>query len=40
MINAFNDGTTYSRIYIEFPTVDSLGNTLFANNLGGYQKTG
>jgi len=40
MVNAFNDATTYSRIFIEFPTVDSLGNTLFANNLGGYQKTG
>ena len=30
----------YSRIFIEFPTVDSLGNTLFANDLGGYQVTG
>ena len=40
MVNAFNDGSMYSRIFIEFPTTDSLGNTLFANNLGGYQKTG
>ena len=40
MVNAFNDGTRYSRMYIEFPTQDSLGNTLFSNNLGGYQKTG
>lgn len=39
-VKANNDGTTYSRIYIEFPTVDSLGNTLFANSLGGYTKTG
>ena len=34
------DGSTYSRMYIEFPTVDSLGNSLFADDLGGYQKTG
>lgn len=40
MVRASNDGSTYSRIFIEFPTVDSLGNTLFANDLGGYQKTG
>ena len=40
MVNAFNDGTMYSRIFIEFPTVDSLGNQLFANDLGWYQKTG
>ena len=40
MVNAFNHGSMYSRIFIEFPTVDSLGNTLFANDLGGYQKTG
>jgi hypothetical protein len=37
---AFNDATLYSRIFIEFPTVDSLGNALFASDLGGYQKTG
>ena len=30
----------YSRIFIEFPTVDALGNALFANDLGGYQTTG
>ncbi|CAM6005532.1 unnamed protein product [Sphagnum balticum] len=39
-VNANNDGTTYSRIYIEFPTVDSNGGPLFANNLGGYTVTG
>lgn len=40
MLNAYNHGSLYSRIFIEFPTVDSLGNTLFANDLGGYQVTG
>jgi len=39
-INANNDATLYSRIYIEFPTVDSAGNPLFASNLGGYTQTG
>jgi hypothetical protein len=39
-VNANNHATLYSRIYIEFPTVDSRGNPLFANNLGGYTKTG
>lgn len=39
-VNANNHGTTYSRMYIEFPTVDSNGNALFANNLGGYSATG
>lgn len=33
-------GSTYSRIMIEFPTIDSLGNTVFVNNLGGYTNTG
>lgn len=33
-------GSTYSRIIIEFPTVDSLGNTVFQNALGGYANTG
>lgn len=40
LINAYNHGTTYSRIYIEFPTVDANGNTLFAKDLGGYANTG
>lgn len=31
---------SYSRIFIEFPTVDGLGNSLFLDNLGGYTKTG
>lgn len=39
-INANNHGTLYSRIYIEFPTVDSNGNALFASDLKGYTKTG
>jgi hypothetical protein len=39
-INANNHGTTYSRIFIEFPTVDSNGNPLFANDLKGYTSTG
>jgi hypothetical protein len=39
-VNANNNGGTYSRIYIEFPTVDSNNNNLFANNLGGYSQTG
>ena len=39
-INANSDGTTYSRIYIEFPTVDSSGNALFTSDLKGYSKTG
>lgn len=34
------DGTIYSRIIIEFPTVDSLGNAVFSNALGGYTNTG
>ena len=34
------DGTTYSRILVEFPTVDALGNRLFADDLGGYTRTG
>lgn len=25
---------------VEFPTVDSLGNSVFANALGGYTNTG
>lgn len=37
---AYNDGTTYARILFEFPTVDELGNALFAADLGGYTKTG
>ena len=40
MVNAYNNGGTYSRMFIEFPTKDALGNTLFANDLGGYKKTG
>lgn len=32
--------TLYSRILIEFPTKDSLGNNLFASDLGGYKDTG
>ncbi len=39
-VNANNNGATYSRIYVEFPTVDSNNNPLFAKNLGGYTKTG
>jgi hypothetical protein len=39
-VNANNNGGTYSRIFIEFPTVDYNGNTLFAKDLGGYAKTG
>lgn len=35
-----NDGSTYGRILFEFPTVDTLGNSLFASDLGGYTKTG
>lgn len=38
--NANNHGTTYSRIFIEFPTVDSNNNLLFAKDLGGYANTG
>ena len=34
------DGSTYSRILIEFPTVDALGNALFEDDLGGYTQTG
>lgn len=34
------NGATYSRILIEFPTVDSLGNSVFQNALGGYSNTG
>lgn len=30
----------YSRIFIEFPTVDNQNNKLFLSNLGGYTKTG
>jgi hypothetical protein len=40
LINANNDATKYSRIFIEFPTLDSQNVALFANNLGGYTKTG
>lgn len=40
MLNSYTDSTRYSRIFVEFPTVDSAGNALFANNLGGYTKTG
>jgi hypothetical protein len=39
-VNANNNGVTYSRIYVEFPTVDSNNNPLFAKDLGGYRKTG
>jgi len=39
-VNANNHGSTYSRIFIEFPTVDSNGNPLFAGNLGGYTSSG
>jgi len=39
-VNPNNHATTYSRIYLEFPTVDSNGNALFANDLKGYTKTG
>lgn len=39
-INANNHGSLYSRIYIEFPTVDSNGNALFTSDLKGYTKTG
>lgn len=38
--NANNNPTTYSRIFIEFPTVDANNNPLFSNNLGGYAQTG
>ena len=37
---ASEDGSTYARILVEFPTVDELGNRLFADDLGGYTKTG
>lgn len=37
---AYADGTQYSRIFVEFPTVDALGNALFDDDLGGYTKTG
>lgn len=37
---AYADGTQYSRILFEFPTVDALGNALFEDNLGGYTNTG
>ena len=40
VLNSYTHGTKYSRIYLEFPTVDSQGNALFANDLGGYTKTG
>ena len=40
LLNSYTHGTKYSRIYIEFPTVDSQGNALFADDLGGYTKTG
>ena len=33
-------GSAYSRIIVEFPTVDSLGNTVFQSALGGYSNTG
>lgn len=39
-VNAYSNAGTYSRIYIEFPTVDSNNNPLFAANLGGYSQTG
>lgn len=37
---SYADGTQYSRIFIDFPTVDALGNSLFDADLGGYSKTG
>lgn len=37
---AYSDGTKYARILLEFPTVDALGNSLFAADLGGYTKNG
>ena len=40
LFNAYNHASTYSRMYIEFPTVDSSGNALFAKDLGGYANTG
>lgn len=39
-VNANNNGGTYSRIFIEFPTVDYNGDALFDKDLGGYSKTG
>jgi len=33
---SYTDGTQYSRIFLKFPTVDSLGNALFQDDLGGY----
>jgi hypothetical protein len=39
-VNANNHATMYSRIFIEFPTKDTLGNNLFATDLGGYKDTG
>jgi|JI6StandDraft_1071083.scaffolds.fasta_scaffold216589_2 hypothetical protein len=34
------NATVYSRIVVEFPTVDSLGNSVFQSALGGYSNTG
>ena len=39
-VNANNDATLYSRIFVEFPTLDANGNALFAADLGGYANTG
>ena len=34
------DTSTYTRMLVEFPTLDSLGNRLFLDDLGGYTKSG
>lgn len=34
------NATTYSRIRVEFPTVDTMGNAVFRGDLGGYAETG
>lgn len=36
----YDHSTRYGRIHFEFPTVDALGNTLFEDDLGGYDNTG
>jgi hypothetical protein len=36
-VNENTHTTLYSRIFIEFPTKDSLGNRLFDDDLGGYK---
>lgn len=38
--NSNSDATTYSRIWVEFPTRDKQGNRLFDDVLKGYSKTG